>query len=85
MSPSSSLQARTVQTPYLLLFPKSLSPGSPMVLSPTEPPFTLHTAGLLVQKHHLLIEVFLILFRIANLYHFPLSVSALVFSVAPII
>ena len=56
-----------------------------MVLSPTEPPFTLHTAGLLVQKHHLLIEVFLILFRIANLYHFPLSVSALVFSVAPII
>ena len=61
-----------------------------MVLSPTEPPFTLHTAGLLVQKHHLLIEVFfvvclfLIPFRIANLYRFPLSVSAVIFSIAPI-
>lgn len=71
LSLSSYLQPMPAWTPNLLLFPKPLFPGTPMVLSPTEPHFALHTAGPLDQKHHLVTEALLILFKIANPCHFP--------------
>lgn len=60
LSLSSYLQPMPAWTPNLLLFPKPLFPGTPMVLSPTEPHFALHTAGPLDQKHHLVTEALLI-------------------------